>query len=106
MVIELETTHDEDHLPCPPKPWVHVWPFPEIRKEQQRALLESKHRSFRFVGPFMSQGPQRARHFPDRPFLLGSDVDTSYLDEIQGIESLMLVPALVGTRALVGMRPC
>jgi len=36
--------------------------------------------------------------------VLGSDVDASYLGEIQGIESLMLVPALVGTRALT-MRP-
>ena len=36
--------------------------------------------------------------------LLGSDVDTIYLDEIQVIESLMLVPALVGTCALVGTR--
>ena len=27
--------------------------------------------------------------------LLGSDVDASYLDEIQGIESLVLVPVLV-----------
>ena len=32
--------------------------------------------------------------------MLGSDVDTSYLGEIQGIESLVLVPALVGTPAL------
>jgi len=47
----------------------------------------------------------RAKHI--HGFLvLGSDVDASYLDEIQGIESLMLVPALVGTRALVGMPPC
>ena len=30
--------------------------------------------------------------------LLGSDVDTSYLGEIQGIEPLVLVPALSGTR--------
>jgi len=34
--------------------------------------------------------------------VLGSDVDATYLDEIQGIESLMLVPALVGTCALIG----
>ena len=38
--------------------------------------------------------------------MLGSDVDASYLGEIQGIESLELVPALVGTRALSGTRPC
>ena len=42
----------------------------------------------------------------DRGMVLGSDVDASYLGEIQGIESLVLVPALVGTRALSGTRPC
>jgi hypothetical protein len=52
--------HDEDHpvLFNHAKPWAHVWPFSEIRKEQQRALLESKHGSFRFVWPFMGKGPQ------------------------------------------------
>jgi len=45
--------------------------------------------------------------FPSFPasMLLGLDVDTSYLDEIQGIESLMLVPALVGMRTLSGTCP-
>ena len=38
--------------------------------------------------------------------LLGSDVDTSYLSEIQGIESLVLVPALVGMPTLSSTRPC
>jgi len=38
--------------------------------------------------------------------LLGSDVDTSYLNEIHGIELLMLVPTLVGTRALSSTHPC
>ena len=51
MVIELETTHDEDHSASfnHAKPWLHVWPFSEIRKEQQRALLEGKYGSFQFV---------------------------------------------------------
>ena len=35
-------------------------------------------------------------------WMLGSDVDASYLDEIQVIESLMLVPALAG----ISTRPC
>ena len=62
MVMELETTHDEDHPASfnHTNSWMHVWPFSEIRQEQQRALLEGKHGSFRFVWPFMSQGLQRA----------------------------------------------
>jgi len=62
MVMELETTHNEDHPASfnHANSWVHVWPFSEIRQEQRRALLEGKHGSFRFVWPFMSQGPQRA----------------------------------------------
>jgi len=39
-------------------------------------------------------------------FVLGPDVDATYLDEIQGIESLMLVLAHAGTCGLVGTRPC
>ena len=38
--------------------------------------------------------------------VLGSDVDTSYLGEIQGIESLMLVPTLVSMRALTMQPAC
>jgi len=40
-----------------------------------------------------------------RLWLLGSDVDATYLDEIQVMESLMLVPALVGMWALIDTHP-
>ena len=45
MVMELETTHDGGHPASfnHAKPWVHVWPLSEIRKEQRCALLEGKH---------------------------------------------------------------
>ena len=56
MARELETAASLYHA----KPWAHVWPFSEIRKEQQRALLENKIGSFRFVWPFMNTSPQRA----------------------------------------------
>ena len=57
-----QRVHDEDHpaLFNHAKPWAHVWPFPDIHKEQQRALLESKHESFRFVWPFIGNGPRAA----------------------------------------------
>jgi hypothetical protein len=50
-----QRAHDEDRPASfnHAKPWAHVWPFSEIRKGQQRALLESKHGSFRFVWPFI-----------------------------------------------------
>jgi len=62
MVMELETTHDGDHPASfnHANPWAHVWPFSKIRQEQRRALLEGNHGGFRFVWPFMSQGPQPA----------------------------------------------
>ena len=56
MTMELDTAALHDHA----KPWAHVWPFSEIRKEQQRALLESENGRFRFVWPFMDRSPQRA----------------------------------------------
>jgi hypothetical protein len=71
-------THDEDSsaLFNHTRPWVHVWPFTEIRKEQQRALLESKHGSFRFVWPFVGKDLQqiidptsRSTHNGDHPAL-------------------------------------
>ena len=57
-----QRVHDEDHpaLFNHARPWAHVWPFSEIRKEQQRALLESKHGSFRFVWPFIGKDVQPA----------------------------------------------
>ena len=70
--------HDEDYsaLYSHAKPWVHVWPFSEIRKEQERALLESKHGSFQFVWPFMGKESQptigatsRGAHDENRPAL-------------------------------------
>ena len=39
--------------------WPHVWPLSETRKEQARALLESRYGGFRFVWPFMDDGAQR-----------------------------------------------
>jgi len=57
-----QRVHDEDYpaLFNHARSWAHVWPFSEIRKEQQRALLESEHGSFRFVWPFMLKDPQPA----------------------------------------------
>ena len=43
------------------------------------------------------EGPDPVASSDDSLGLLGSDVDATFLDEIQGIESLMLVPAHVGT---------
>lgn len=57
-----QRVHDEEYpaLFNHARPWTHVWPFSEIRKEQQRTLLESKHGSFRFVWPFIGKDPQPA----------------------------------------------